>query len=89
MPATPWGWKILSVYPAMPSQWLTVPFELFQSIHVHIAFHAPLRPGDVPQSSRRQHQGTVAVREGPDHPRPSANLVIDRLQRIIRNNISN
>jgi len=46
----------------------------FESVHVHIPLKTPLGPGDMPQPSGRQHQGTVTVRKDPDPPRQPDHL---------------
>lgn len=36
------------------------------------------------QSRRHQHEGRVAVREGPDDPRPPPDLAVDALDPVVR-----
>jgi len=58
-------------------------FLLFpQATHIQITRRTPLGAGDMPQASRHQHQGTVAVREAAHHPRATADLFHDPLQHI-------
>lgn len=39
---------------------------------------------NVLQPRRRQHEGRVAVREGPDDPRPPPDLAVDALDPVVR-----
>lgn len=39
---------------------------------------------NVLQPRRRQHEGRVAVREGPDDPRPPPDLAVDALDSVVR-----
>ena len=45
---------------------------------------APLVLHYVLQPRRRQHEGRVAVREGPDDPRPPPDLVLDAFDSVVR-----
>ena len=52
-------------------------------IHVHVSPRAPLGAGNVSESRRSQHQGTVAVWEAPDNAASTTDLSHQTLQRIV------
>ena len=54
-----------------------------QVLHVHEFLAAPLGARDVAKSGADQHQGGVAVRECPYHPRPSADLTVQPLNHVV------
>ena len=54
-----------------------------QVLHVHVFLAAPLGARHVAKSGADQHQGGVAVRECPHHPRPSADLTVQPLDHIV------
>ena len=52
-------------------------------LHIHIFLAAPLGACHVAQPRADQHQGGVAVRECPYHPRPSADLPVQPLDHVV------
>ena len=54
-----------------------------QMLHVHVFLAAPLGARHVAQPRADQHQGGVAVRERPDHSRPSADLTVQPLDHVV------
>lgn len=57
---------------------------LLQFGHVRVPPLAPFVPRYVLQPRRHQHEGRVAVREGPDGPGPPPNLAVDTLDPVVR-----
>ena len=53
-----------------------------QVLHVHVFLVAPLGTRHVAEPGADQHQGGVAVRECPCHPRPSADLTVQPLDHV-------
>ena len=53
-------------------------------VHFQISPHAPVRAGDVPQSSRGQHQRRFSIRKCPHCPRSSSHFPQRPLQRVVR-----
>ena len=58
--------------------------HLLQLGHVQVPPLAPLMLHYVLQPRRRRHEGRVAVREGPDDPRPPPDLAVDALDPAVR-----
>ena len=58
--------------------------HLLQLRLVQVAPLAPLVLRYVLQPRRHQHEGRVAVREGPDDPRPPPDLAVDALDFVVR-----
>ena len=54
-----------------------------QVLHVHVFLVAPLGARHVAEPGADQHQGGVAVRECPYHPRPSADLTVQPLDHVV------
>ena len=54
-----------------------------QVLHVHVFLVAPLGARHMAQPRADQHQGGVAVRERPYHPRPSADLTVQPLDHVV------
>ena len=54
-----------------------------QMLHVHVFLVAPLGTCHMAQPRADQHQGGVAVRECPHHPRPSADLTVQPLDHVV------
>ena len=54
-----------------------------QMLHVHVFLVAPLGACHMAQPCADQHQGGVAVRERPYHPRSSADLTVQPLDYIV------
>ena len=54
-----------------------------QVLHVHVFLVAPLGYCHMAQPRADQHQGGVAVRECPHHPRPSADLTVQPLDHVV------
>ena len=54
-----------------------------QVLHVHVFLAAPLGARHVAQPGADQHQGGVAVRKCPHHPRPTADLTVQPLDHIV------
>ena len=54
-----------------------------QVLHVHVFLVAPLGTCHMAQPRADQHQGGVAVRECPHHPRPSADLTVQPLDHVV------
>ena len=54
-----------------------------QVLHVHVFLVAPLGARHMAQAGADQHQGGVAVRECPHHPRPSADLTVQPLDHVV------
>ena len=54
-----------------------------QVLHVHVFFTAPLGARHMAEPGTDQHQGGVAVRECPHHPRPSADLTVQPLDHVV------
>ena len=54
-----------------------------QVLHIHVFLAAPLGTRHVAKSGADQHQGGVAVRECPYHPRPSADLPVQPLNHVV------
>ena len=54
-----------------------------QVLHVHVFFAAPLGAHHMAEPGADQHQGGVAVRERPYHSRPSADLTVQPLDRVV------
>ena len=54
-----------------------------QVLHVHVFFTAPLCARHMAEPGTDQHQGGVAVRECPHHPRPSADLTVQPLDHVV------
>ena len=52
-------------------------------LHVHVFLAAPLGARHMAQPRADQHQGGVAVRECPHHPRPSADLTVQPLDHVV------
>ena len=52
-------------------------------LHVHVFLVAPLGARHMAQPRADQHQGGVAIRECPHHPRPSADLTVQPLDRVV------
>ena len=52
-------------------------------LHVHVFLVAPLGARHVAQPRADQHQGGVAIRERPYHPRPSADLTVQPLDHVV------
>ena len=52
-------------------------------LHVHVLLVAPLGAGHMAQSGTNQHEGRVAVREGPHHTGPAADLPVQPLNHIV------
>ncbi len=50
-----------------------------QMLHVHVFLAAPLGARHMVQPRADQHQGGVAIRERPYHPRPSTDLPVQPL----------
>ena len=51
--------------------------------HVHVFFAPPLGARHMAEPGTDQHQGGVAVRECPHHPRPSADLTVQPLDHVV------
>ena len=54
-----------------------------QVLHVHVFLAAPLGTCHMAKAGTDQHQGGVAVRECPHHPRPSADLTVQPLDHVV------
>ena len=54
-----------------------------QVLHVHVFLVAPLSTCHMAQPRADQHQGGVAIRECPHHPRPSADLTVQPLDHVV------
>ena len=54
-----------------------------QVLHVHVFLVAPLGARNVAKSGADQHQGRVAVRERPYHPRPAADLSVQPFDHVV------
>ena len=54
-----------------------------QVLHVHVFLAAPLGARHMAEPGADQHQGGVAVRECPHHPRPSADLTVQPLDHVV------
>ena len=54
-----------------------------QVLHVHVFLAAPLGAHHMAEPGANQHQGGVAVREHPYHPRPSADLTVQPLDHVV------
>ena len=54
-----------------------------QVLHVHVFLVAPLGARHMAEPGADQHQGGVAVRERSHHPRPSADLSVQPLDRVV------
>ena len=52
-------------------------------LHVHVVLVAPLYTGYMAQPGANQHEGRVAIREGPHHTGPSADLPVQSLNHIV------
>ena len=52
-------------------------------LRAHVLFAAPLGTGHMAQPGTDQHQGRVAVREGPHHTGAAADLPVQPLNHII------
>ena len=52
-------------------------------LHIHVLFVAPLGAGHMTQPGTDQHEGRIAVREGPHHPSSAADLPVKPLNYII------
>lgn len=57
---------------------------LLQFGHVRVPPLAPFVPRYVLQPRRHQHEGRVAVREGPDGPGPPPDLAVDAIDPVVR-----
>lgn len=58
--------------------------HLLQLGHVQVPPLAPLALRYVLKPCRHQHEGRVAVREGPDGPRPPPDLAVDAFDPVVR-----
>lgn len=56
---------------------------LFYLFHIHAPLHFPFLSRHVAQAGGQQHQSRRPVRKTPHHPRPTANLAIQTLQRVV------
>ena len=54
-----------------------------QVLHVHVFLAAPLGARHMAEPGADQHQGGIAVRERPHHPRPSADLTVQPLDHVV------
>ena len=54
-----------------------------QVLHVHVFLVAPLGARHMAKAGADQHQGGVAVRECPHHPRPPADFPVQPLDRVV------
>ena len=54
-----------------------------QVLHVHVFLVASLGARHMAKSGADQHQGGVAIRERPHHPRPSADLTVQPLDHVV------
>ena len=54
-----------------------------QVLHGHVFLAAPLGARHVTKPGADQHQGGVAVRERPHHPRPAADLTVQPLDHVV------
>ena len=52
-------------------------------LHVHILLVAPLGTGHMTQPGTDQHEGRVAIREGPHHSSPAADLTVQPLNHVV------
>ena len=52
-------------------------------LHIHVLLVAPLGTGHMAQAGTDQHEGRVAIREGPHHTSPAADLPVQPLNYII------
>ena len=52
-------------------------------LHIHVLLVAPLGARHMAKPGADQHQGGVAVRECPHHPRPSADLTVQPLDHVV------
>ena len=84
-----------SVYPIQEADMSGVQHDLsFQFVHLVQIRHiqvpplAPLELHYVLQPRRHQHEGRVAVREGPDDPRLPPDLAVDALDPVVRPNLA-
>ena len=57
--------------------------DRLQVLHVHVFLAAPLGARHMAEPGADQHQGGVAVRECPYHPRPSADLTVQPLDHVV------
>jgi hypothetical protein len=62
---------------------LVFEFLIFEEFHVEVALLSPLAAGDMPQPGRTQHQGGLAIREGPHHSGAPADLADNTLQGVV------
>ena len=53
-----------------------------QVLHIHVLLVAPLGAGHMAQPGTDQHEGRVAIREGP-HPGPAANLPVQPFNHVV------
>ena len=52
-------------------------------LHIHVLFVAPLGTSHMAQPGANQHEGRVAIREGPHHASPAANLPVQPLNHVV------
>ncbi len=60
--------------PRFVSHWAARSRRSLQPAHIEVAFAAPERADDMPETGGHQDQGAVAVRKGPDNSGAAANL---------------
>ena len=54
-----------------------------QMLHIHVLLVAPLSASHMAQPGADQHEGRVAVREGPHHTGPAAGLPVQPFNHIV------
>ena len=57
--------------------------DRLQVLHVHVFFAAPLGARHMAEPGTDQHQGRVAVREGPHHTGAAADLPVQPFNHVV------